>query len=85
MTLYWDTPEGLDPKAPLWAKEGNASAWEPWFAWHPVKTHKPREAFGKWTWLRWIERRTFYCAPWFCIHSFVEYRRGYVERERLAA
>lgn len=26
-------------------------AWERWFAWRPVRID------GKWTWLKWVERR----------------------------
>jgi hypothetical protein len=62
--------------------EGSASQWQPWFAWRPVMLCVADELVpywyhrtGGWTWLRWIERRTFYAAPWFIIHGWREYRR----------
>jgi hypothetical protein len=76
MGVYWETEDGtLRPGAPMWAKEGNASKWQDWFAWYPVSCAAPGEAFHKWVWLRTVQRRRFYCAVWFCIPYFDEYRR----------
>ena len=54
-------------RIPLFVQEGDASAWRPWFAWRPIWVRSlefpyPREQM---VWLRWIERRRFYPAPWF--------------------
>lgn len=68
-------------RPPLHQLEGKATEWVPWFAWYPVRLHKPYEFFPglympgtKRAWLRWIERRYFYAAPWFVIHRWTEYR-----------
>jgi hypothetical protein len=69
--------------APLHVQEGAATEWRRWFAWHPVRLSSqvyecPGYSYwhdGSWTWLRWVERRRFYAAPWFVIHRWDEFRR----------
>lgn len=68
--------------------EGSATKWRPWFAWHPVKLYEADDVTpywyhrsGPWVWLRWIERRTFYAAPWFVINLWSEFRAPHAPDE----
>jgi hypothetical protein len=68
-------------RPPMHVSEGSVTKWRPWFAWHPVKLYEVDEVVpywyhrtGPWAWLRRVERRTFYAAPWFVIWKWEEYR-----------
>lgn len=69
--------------APLHVREGGSTDWFRWFAWRPVRLSSqvyeaPGFSYalnGDWTWLRWVERRRFYAAPWFVVSGWDEYRR----------
>lgn len=63
---FWETADGWHPHTPLHVLEGAADVWGPWFAWRPVRTEGKPGRPGQWVWLRTIERRWFYPAPWFC-------------------
>lgn len=47
--------------APLHILDGEATAWERWFAWRPVLSEQ-----GRYIWLRLTWRRRFYPPIWFC-------------------
>lgn len=64
---------------PLHIQEGAATPWRAWFAWLPTLLSEPVAPNhylprGGWTWLRWVERRRFYAAPWFVISHWDEFR-----------
>jgi hypothetical protein len=68
--------------APLHVQEGWSTDWFCWFAWRPVRlserVYEPDDFSylpnGRWAWLRWVERRVFFAAPWFCVRGWTEFR-----------